>query len=318
MAGYIYCLYNEMFNYYGENVYKLGKTIDINNRMCGYTTTYIKPCEIKYISKILRNSDLGENLLFIFLKTYRITENREFFICELNKIILLIDKVTDIINNYTDDEIYNMYLNVQYDDTYKLQILKADDISENDFILISEKVDDLTETEKLSFYKYKFKKFWKFENINEKKIIDYYGNEMILIRLLHLYNKPIIENYCQYYDLIEKTKVIYNIILTLGFDLNDLTKKISKNDYYINVNKLFSDDENFIKDYRQIRNLFNKDKRQLKNIKGPALSKLINGFLNNFGIYIKTIKKSIRINNKVMSELYYNLNIIDKYKSYLV
>ena len=30
--GYLYCIYNEMYEYYGKHVYKLGETKDFKNR----------------------------------------------------------------------------------------------------------------------------------------------------------------------------------------------------------------------------------------------------------------------------------------------
>ena len=62
--GYIYIMYNEMFNYYGDDVYKIGKAKDIGKRMHGYTTSYIKPVEIKYASIKCSDCSLIEFLTF--------------------------------------------------------------------------------------------------------------------------------------------------------------------------------------------------------------------------------------------------------------
>ena len=40
--GFIYCYSNEMFKYYGNDVYKIGKAKDIKIRMSSYVTSYIK------------------------------------------------------------------------------------------------------------------------------------------------------------------------------------------------------------------------------------------------------------------------------------
>ena len=42
--GYIYCIYNEIYQYCGENVYKFGMSKDVKQRLCGYTTPYIHDC----------------------------------------------------------------------------------------------------------------------------------------------------------------------------------------------------------------------------------------------------------------------------------
>ena len=46
-TGYIYIIYSEMYNHHGENVFKVGKSKDVINRMSGYTTSYVKPVELK-------------------------------------------------------------------------------------------------------------------------------------------------------------------------------------------------------------------------------------------------------------------------------
>lgn len=45
--GYIYCLYNEVYQHYGKDVYKLGMTKNIKKRLTGYTTAYLYDSEIK-------------------------------------------------------------------------------------------------------------------------------------------------------------------------------------------------------------------------------------------------------------------------------
>ena len=118
----------------------------------------------------------------------------------------------------------------------------------------------------------------------------------------------------EYVDLNmeKKTIVIKNIIKTLGFDLTKLYFKISKDDYYQNVKKLFADTNEFKKNYANIRMLFGKDKHELKDtIKGSALVKLLNGFLNEFGLIIKD-SRTWTSNNNVKKRLIFYKIIIDK------
>jgi hypothetical protein len=84
IPGYIYCLYNPMFNYYGNNVYKLGQTANIKTRLNSYVTSYIDKPEYLLVSKLLINKKLAEDLLFVELDNYRICSNREFFKCDIN------------------------------------------------------------------------------------------------------------------------------------------------------------------------------------------------------------------------------------------
>jgi hypothetical protein len=116
--GFIYCLHNPTFKYYGDNVYKLGKTNNLKSRLAAYTTGYVEKSEYILYSSILNDKDLGEKLLFKELDEYRINNNREFFKCDINIIKtafnniekyfnqnkqIINNKVLDCINNIKPD-----------------------------------------------------------------------------------------------------------------------------------------------------------------------------------------------------------------------
>ncbi len=107
--GYLYCLYNEMFNYYGDNVYKLGETANIEKRLPSYTTPYLVPPVIKHTSDLLDDSQLAEKILFFELRECRVADNREFFRCELSKIKNVIDYISDLFSRKTVDDICKEY-----------------------------------------------------------------------------------------------------------------------------------------------------------------------------------------------------------------
>ena len=90
--GYIYCLYNSVYEHYGSDVYKLGCTISPKKRIAGYATSYLEPCIFK-LQKKVRNHQLAENLLFYYLKEDRLSQNREFFKTNLTLIELTFEKV---------------------------------------------------------------------------------------------------------------------------------------------------------------------------------------------------------------------------------
>ena len=98
-SGYIYILYNEVYTYYGENVFKIGKSNNIEQRLTGYTTSYIKPCEIKYLSTKCINYSLAESFIFELLNKYRIVHNREFFKVDKTEAVNIIEEVIHKINN---------------------------------------------------------------------------------------------------------------------------------------------------------------------------------------------------------------------------
>lgn len=114
--GYLYCLHNEMFNFYGKNVYKLGETADIEKMLPAYLTPYFTPPTIKYSSNQLDNSQLAEKILFYELKEHRMANNREFFKCELSKIKSTIDKISDLFKKKTLENIREKYSIILYED----------------------------------------------------------------------------------------------------------------------------------------------------------------------------------------------------------
>lgn len=97
--GIIYCLYNEMFDRYGENVYKIGETACIESRINAYTSCYATPPIVVYASPVFANSSLAEQLLFHFLSEFRIFSDREFFKCDFDVITPFINNISDMFTN---------------------------------------------------------------------------------------------------------------------------------------------------------------------------------------------------------------------------
>ena len=50
--GYIYCLYNICYSYISNNMYKIGQTQHINNRLSSYNSIFIDKCEYKYLINV--------------------------------------------------------------------------------------------------------------------------------------------------------------------------------------------------------------------------------------------------------------------------
>ena len=101
-AGFIYILYNKMYVACGECVFKVGKSKDITRRINDYTTCYLYPPEIKYLSPVVNNYSLAESVVFTKLKEYRLRTNRELFeLRNLEAAIRTIENVIADINNDT-------------------------------------------------------------------------------------------------------------------------------------------------------------------------------------------------------------------------
>jgi len=95
--GYIYVLWNEVYQYYGDNVYKIGRSNNIEHRLRSYTTSYVDSSIIKYSSVQINNHPIIEKIIHNELDMYRIKQNREFFKVELSTII---NTIINVINTY--------------------------------------------------------------------------------------------------------------------------------------------------------------------------------------------------------------------------
>ena len=97
--GRICIIFNDVFNYYGDNVFKLGKAMDIEKRLSGYTTSYIDNTEVKFLSELCCDYSLAELIIFDRLKSYRIKQNREFFRGDLQEFI---KEIKDVVRKVND------------------------------------------------------------------------------------------------------------------------------------------------------------------------------------------------------------------------
>jgi len=135
--GIIYCISNEFFKLYNKNLYKIGKSNNDKSRLESYNMYYLDNIDIIHISKFNYYNDLAEDMIFDILRNYKQRNNREFFICDKDKIKLIIDDVVENLNKYNDNNndveiIKNIIINIpvlllnilllqkSYDDIYKL------------------------------------------------------------------------------------------------------------------------------------------------------------------------------------------------------
>lgn len=96
--GYLYILWNPIYEWYGPNMYKLGKTENLTQRMSGYCTSYLEQSIYKHTSPYLDDIDLAEKILFASLNKYRMRNKREFFECDLDIIKNRMEMVTCIMS----------------------------------------------------------------------------------------------------------------------------------------------------------------------------------------------------------------------------
>lgn len=130
--GFLYCLWNIIYTYYGENVYKLGCSNDIQRRLLNYCTSYIEPSTIIYSTKELRNKILAEKILFKKLNRYRMSSNREFFKCDKETIKQEFENIEILFDKYTDNELIKLY-GLSTNKYEKTDIINANNITKDEY-----------------------------------------------------------------------------------------------------------------------------------------------------------------------------------------
>lgn len=153
-----------MFDFYGKNVYKLGCTQNMKNRLGNYCTSSIDPYEIKYKSPVLKNKQLAEKILFAKLSNYRLTKIREFFKCGLEIIKQEIDDVTKLFKHLSDDQLESIVLENKNKSIEKY-IIDADNITDAEYKKLTN-TPYITFGESCSVEKYKYSVIFK-QNIND-------------------------------------------------------------------------------------------------------------------------------------------------------
>lgn len=146
IAGYLYCLFNEMYKYYGDNVKKCGNSENPEKRTLQYTTGYIEPCKIIKISEKYIDKCFAETLLFYYLKEYRIKNNREFFNCNDEIINEAFEQVDEFFKLYHTKEkmINHLLIKENYEKYYNKNTCKNatnDNTSNSEEINVRELLD---------------------------------------------------------------------------------------------------------------------------------------------------------------------------------
>lgn len=121
--GFLYCLHNEIFKFYGDDLYKCGNSVDTDKRLCQYTTSYPMPSKILLTSDSFFDKSFAETLLFFYLKDFKFKPNREFIKCDFNIIKESFDKVKQFFSIYNTKQLLIDYL--MNDDNYKKYFIKS-------------------------------------------------------------------------------------------------------------------------------------------------------------------------------------------------
>jgi hypothetical protein len=300
--GYLYCLYNEIFKFYGEDLYKCGNSNDINKRLCQYTTSYPEPSMILLTSNRFFDKSFAETLLFYYLKDFKFKPNREFIKCDFNIIKDAFDKVNQFFTIYHNKTLLIDFL-FKNDNFYiyfpKYSFINnnnnpIDVVNNNDIIdYINADTNDITLNNKFLFIK----------NLSNQLNID-----NILTYKNIFTDKNFRKNYFNFVDLINNNFNNQKIFIIHKIYSNHDIKYLSLDTFH-NVSKINISDE----EYFNIIKIFRSEKPkptnnlQLKQFIISLLRNLI-GQLNIFD------KKKTRIkSNKKETMYFWNINNINFY-----
>ena len=88
---YVYVLHNPMFLHYGPNVYKIGYSTNMDERIKSLSTGYVEDSVIVYYKEVV--SQKCESKLHKMMNDYRMKCNREFFDCPLSLVKEFMEKL---------------------------------------------------------------------------------------------------------------------------------------------------------------------------------------------------------------------------------
>ncbi len=260
VAGYIYCMHNEMFKFYGENVHKCGNSCDVEKRLNQYTTSYPKPSKILILSETFVDKNFAESLLFFYLKDYKMEVDREFFNCDINIIQSAFNKVKEFFDKYkTKDKLFK-YLNknnytefYSFNDTEKIKLLQS--IKKNN---LCDKIkndlhlkNDITEEN--------------FVNELNKKL-----SELSYEEFNNYYNKNY-QDYIIYSDSLDKIKILFWLEKELNINRFDINS--------ININEIDNIKNKLLDNCDNLYIIFKNNESKSKTIK--SINYKINSIINN-------------------------------------
>ncbi len=319
VPGYIYCIHNEIYKFYNDELYKCGNALDVDKRLLHYTTPYPIPSQIMLTSELFFDKNLAESLLFAFLREYIFKPNREFFKCNIEIIRESFEKVKIFFQKYNtkesvirfliNDDNYYIYFakknnnKVNYDiDKINITNIDIDKINITDIDIYNFIDNNQIENNKMLCIKELLLKL----NLQSSNIINYKNI---------FTNKLIRQHYFNFIDLIqfnetenEKINIIKNLysIHNIKFlSLNDFDKidKINiTNDKFKNIVKIFRSEKTIPKNNRQLKKFIIDLLRNLigqlnilyvKRIRNDNNKKTIYLWnLDNINYYFELFKKS--------------------------
>jgi len=319
--GYLYVLHNDLYKHYGENVNKFGNSSNLENRLSAYITPFLENSKYLLKSQKLFDKNLAEKILFEILDDKRISKDREFFRCDINKAKLHFAEVEKFFeDNNTKEKIIIYAINkekINNNKTGKLPkytkneninaILNSQDIDIDKYNKLKEesKKRRLNNDEIAEINRCELKIKWKNANIDRDFLDNFYGKDYMIDNLRYIFDDTKI-------DMNEIKKyvndIIKNTINDLGFNFNDMENiKLDATTFTNKLIELRRNCELFTNSYN-ILPLLNidrsnilpilelEDKIDIKKYMG-----FINSILHRAGLVIKSKQKKFSKNRNLPS-----------------
>lgn len=332
-GGYLYCMVNPMYKYYGENVKKCGNTINIDNRKNQYTTPYLEESEYLLISEQFFDKTFAETLLFYYLNEYRMRNTREFFDCDIKIVKDAFEKVKNFFDMYNSKKKLFKHLLTNIDTYYikydisNTKLTKEEIINLTTDVLLNNEIKDSNKKyvsiiKKNIEIRKKYLDYFKCDSNNNELICDEDKfKKWIIIKCMNLskedFNKCIeindnFQNDMNDNDLIEKIKTCYWFEELLNFNRYNINKincddleKIKK-ELVNNVNKFYLFFKNNASKERIIKIIKNKIQKILNlNLLQKFITDCYNCLIDNV-IKYEYKRKSLNSYNKISYYIFDN------------
>ena len=212
-SGWLYCLYNPAFEAYGETVYKIGRTNNLQRRLRDYTTGFIHPSHYTCIStREFKDSRKAEAVVHYLLRRFRVTKDREFFKLDSERIRSIIHLISDL----NDKEVTEIFFKTC--EKICPKIILDNVLTEKDFEIFFESTDLQTPWEEF------FEKF-RFKPANPERYYQYGYRDPEKEDLIKLKRKPVLDNY---FENDEEDTVLENNLNNLNIDESTKSQAESK------------------------------------------------------------------------------------------
>lgn len=296
--GFLYCLHNEIFKFYGEDLYKCGNSVDTDKRLCQYTTSYPMPSEILLTSDSFFDKSFAETLLFFYLKDFKFKPNREFIKCDFKIIQDAFHKVKQFFYIYNTKQLLIDYLIV--DDNFKMFFIKpCNDLSDEDkFVKNISKIKDISDILNLNYVQF----------CNETEFIDYISKYLFQLNYdeFNRIFKFKYDNFGKYRYLLDNINNLFwleNKISIQRLQVNNIKENINidiiLDEFIHNIDifvGFFKGNESKNKTIDSIKNRINKIKKMKHTFKYSHFLKFI------ADCYNKNINNIVQIKHKKINK----------------